>query len=93
MSAVRRKESHSCKVGEYFDSTEGGARVLIDLEHVYVSLGGHPVLEDINFTLKDRMFLGVIGPNGAGKTTLLRVMLGLVKPDSGTVCVMGMSPG
>jgi len=93
VSARWKKESHSCKVGEYFDSTERGARVLIDLEHVYVSLGGHPVLEDIDFTLKDRMFLGVIGPNGAGKTTLLRVILGLIKPDSGTVCVMGMSPG
>ena len=50
------------------------------------------MLEDITFTLKDRMFLGVIGPNGAGKTTLLRVILGLVKPDSGEVCVMGMNP-
>jgi zinc transport system ATP-binding protein len=91
---VNRKPSgrHACKVTEYFDSTGEGERVLIDLEHVDVNLGGQPVLEDITFTLRDRMFLGVIGPNGAGKTTLLRVILGLIKPVSGTVCVMGIQP-
>jgi zinc transport system ATP-binding protein len=86
------RSKHACKVGEYFDSTGDGERTLIDLEHVYADLGGQPVLTDITFQLKDRMFLGVIGPNGAGKTTLLRVILGLVKPTSGTVCVMGMQP-
>lgn len=82
----------SCKVADFF-SGDGGPRTLIDLEHVCVSLGGQAVLEDITFSLKEKMFLGVIGPNGAGKTTLLRVMLGLLKPDSGEVRVMGMSPG
>jgi zinc transport system ATP-binding protein len=88
----RPRKNHACKVGEYFDSTGEGSRVLVDVEHVFVELGGQPVLQDITFTLNDRMFLGVIGPNGAGKTTLLRVILGLVKPTSGTVCVMGMEP-
>ena len=88
----RPSKMHSCKVGEYFDATSGGPRTLIELEHVFVELDGHPVLQDISFTLNDHMFLGVIGPNGAGKTTLLRVILGLVKPASGTVCVMGMQP-
>lgn len=86
------QQKHACKVGEFFDSGGEGQRTLIDLEHVYVDLDGQPVLQDITFTLNDRMFLGVIGPNGAGKTTLLRVILGLIKPTSGTVCVMGMQP-
>lgn len=82
---------HHCKVGEFFDSTEG-PRTLVSLEHVDVDLDGHRVLEDITFTLKEGMFIGVIGPNGAGKTTLLRVILGLVKPSSGSVCVLGLDP-
>ncbi len=84
-------KARACRVAQFFDGS--GPHTLIELEHVNVSLGGHPVLEDISFSLDEKMFLGVIGPNGAGKTTLLRVILGIVKPDSGIVCVMGMSPG
>lgn len=39
--------------------------------------------------MKKGTFLGLIGPNGGGKTTLLRCILGLIKPDSGTVTVLG----
>ena len=45
----------------------------------------HTVLENINFTVNENDFIGVIGPNGGGKTTLLKVILGLLKPFSGTV--------
>ena len=82
----------ACRVAEFFSGTDG-PRTLIELDGVGVSLGGQPVLEGITFSLDERMFLGVIGPNGAGKTTLLRVILGLVRADSGIVRVMGMSPG
>lgn len=87
-----RAAGRQCRVARFFDS-DAGERLLIDLEHVSVELGGQTVLEDITFRLREGMFLGVIGPNGAGKTTLLRVILGIVKPRSGTVCVMGMQPG
>jgi len=86
------KTSKPCKVAEYFSGSSDEPRKLIELTGVYVSLSGHPVLEDITFDLGERTFLGVVGPNGAGKTTLLRVMLGLVGADSGTVRVMGMEP-
>ncbi|MGD0582458.1 MAG: metal ABC transporter ATP-binding protein [Bacteroidales bacterium] len=45
----------------------------------------HTVLENIDFTVNENDFIGVIGPNGGGKTTLLKVILGLLKPFSGTV--------
>lgn len=47
------------------------------------------ILEDINLEIKRGEFLGIIGPNGAGKTTLLKIMLGLIKPTSGTIKLFG----
>lgn len=84
--------TRNCRVAEFFDGSVEGARTLIELECVWVSLSGQTVLEDISFSLEEKMFLGVVGPNGAGKTTLLRVVLGLLRPGRGTVRVMGMTP-
>jgi zinc transport system ATP-binding protein len=82
----------TCRVAEFFEGSPSSPHTLIELEHVHASLDGRTVLEDITFSLDEHMFLGVVGPNGAGKTTLLRVILGLVKPDSGRVRVLGMTP-
>ncbi|MFH1640024.1 MAG: ATP-binding cassette domain-containing protein [Chloroflexota bacterium] len=65
---------------------------IVRLEDVWVSYDSSPVLEAINFSVKQGDFTGIIGPNGGGKTTLLRVMLGLVKPGRGNVTVMGSPP-
>jgi zinc transport system ATP-binding protein len=50
------------------------------------------VLEDVSLAVEARDFLGIIGPNGGGKTTLLKMMLGLLRPQRGTVTVLGESP-
>ena len=55
------------------------------MDSVTASYGGSPVLEDVSFFVQENDFIGVIGPNGGGKTTLLKVILGLLKPVSGTV--------
>lgn len=65
---------------------------VVKLENISVCYNGTLVLDEINLTIKRNDFLGIIGPNGGGKTTLLKVMLGLVKPQSGQVSVMGRSP-
>ena len=44
-----------------------------------------PVFRDLNLSIMRGDKLGLIGPNGAGKTTLIQVLLGKIKPDSGTV--------
>ena len=63
------------------------------LEHVTAGYGPRIALADIDLTVRAGSLLAVIGPNGAGKSTLLKVIAGLLKPDSGTVSVLGAPPG
>lgn len=48
--------------------------------------GGIYALNDVDLTIPPGMF-GLLGPNGAGKTTLMRMLAGIVRPTSGTICV------
>ncbi len=65
---------------------------VIEVEHVWFSYQGAPVLADVNLLLPKGEFLGIIGPNGGGKTTLLKLMLGVLKPDKGRIRVLGQEP-
>ena len=58
---------------------------LIRLEQISKSFGSRPVLENISMQLMRGEITTLIGPNGAGKSTLVRIILGLLKPDSGSV--------
>lgn len=50
-------------------------------------------VDDLDLAVKRGEVYGFLGPNGAGKTTTLRMLLGLIKPTSGTATVMGEEPG
>jgi ABC-2 type transport system ATP-binding protein len=50
-------------------------------------------VEDLNISIHRGEVYGFLGPNGAGKTTTLRMLLGLIKPSSGTATVLGEEPG
>ncbi len=52
---------------------------------LHLSYGGCPVLDNVDFDLKEGELIGLIGPNGAGKTTLLKILAGLQAPQAGTV--------
>jgi ABC-2 type transport system ATP-binding protein len=58
-------------------------------EKLNKSYGDHHVLRDVSFGVRPGRVTGLLGPNGAGKSTALRCLLGLVRPDSGTVTVHG----
>jgi ABC-type Fe3+/spermidine/putrescine transport system ATPase subunit len=48
------------------------------------------VLRSVSFTVKDGEFLSILGPSGCGKTTLLRILIGLLKADTGTITKDGV---
>jgi ABC-type multidrug transport system ATPase subunit len=50
-------------------------------------------VENLDLTVKRGEVYGFLGPNGAGKTTTLRMLLGLIRPSSGTATVLGEDPG
>lgn len=58
---------------------------LIKIQNLSAGYDKTPVLTDINLEIFEKDFLGVIGPNGGGKTTLLKAVLGILKPDEGTI--------
>ena len=49
------------------------------------SYGNKKVVRDINITIKRREIVGLLGPNGAGKTTTFYIIVGLVKPETGSI--------
>jgi ABC-2 type transport system ATP-binding protein len=62
---------------------------VIVLENVFKRLGAREILKNVNLTVKQGDIFGYLGPNGAGKTTTIRILLGLMKADSGKVAIGG----
>ena len=61
----------------------------IEVNHVVKSYADKAAVDDLSFTVNDGEIFGLIGPNGAGKTTTIRMMMDIIKPDSGQVNVFG----
>jgi branched-chain amino acid transport system ATP-binding protein len=63
--------------------------VLLDVRGLGASLGGSPVLSDVDLVAREGRVTAVVGPNGAGKTTLLDCISGVVPPQRGVVRLRG----
>ena len=61
----------------------------IQLENICKSVSGQQILKDINWQIASEDCWLLTGPSGSGKTMLLRLILGLEKPDSGSVNLLG----
>ncbi len=59
--------------------------IILKIRGLSASYEGKTVLRDVNLDVAEHDFLGITGPNGGGKTTLMRCILGLKKPDGGTI--------
>jgi manganese/iron transport system ATP-binding protein len=69
------------------------AEPTVVLDHVTAGYGRRVALTDVSLTVLPGSLLAVIGPNGAGKSTLLKLIAGLIRPESGTISVLGGPPG
>lgn len=62
---------------------------VLELNNVSKSLSKRPIVKNINIQVKAGEIFGFLGPNGAGKTTTIKMIVGLIKPNSGSVKIMG----
>jgi ABC-2 type transport system ATP-binding protein len=66
---------------------------VVELSRVMKSYGTVQALNGLDLAVPQGSIFGLMGPNGAGKTTSIKLVLGLMKPDAGTVRVLGKAPG
>ena len=66
-------------------SSEQSGKLVMEAEHLTHRFGDQDILSDFSTTILRGDRIGIIGPNGCGKSTLLSILLGRLKPDSGTI--------
>jgi ABC-2 type transport system ATP-binding protein len=66
---------------------------LVETSSLGKRYGSITAVRDLNISVRRGEVYGFLGPNGAGKTTTLRMLLGLIRPSSGTAKVLGAEPG
>lgn len=72
--------------------TEENAQPAISIDNVSFAYDSGQVLADVNLSVQPLDSICVVGPNGGGKSTLIKLIVGLLKPDSGSVRVFGVTP-
>ena len=68
----------------------GTGEALLDIEHLTKRYKNVVALDDVTFTITDGI-TGILGENGAGKSTIIKILLGLLRPTSGSAKVLGQS--
>ncbi|GBL39742.1 MAG: ABC-F family ATP-binding cassette domain-containing protein [Nitrospiraceae bacterium] len=82
-SAESRKDPGTAGIN--FTSSGRRSKQLVEATQLSKSLGGRPILTNLDLLLGPGQRIGLLGPNGSGKSTLLKLIAGTLKPDSGTV--------
>ena len=62
---------------------------ILEIEGVSKSFGGKRVLDEVSFVAERGAITSVVGENGSGKSTLLRIIVGMLRPDAGSVRISG----
>jgi len=71
------------------DQNAKAASVAIEVNDLHKSFGDHAVLKGINLTIHRGQITTIIGGSGSGKSVLIKHLIGLIRPDSGTIVVDG----
>jgi ABC-2 type transport system ATP-binding protein len=66
--------------------------IAINVNNLDFYYGGLKVVDDLSLEIPAGTSFGLLGPNGAGKTTLIRLMVGLLRPASGSIKCLGKTP-
>lgn len=66
--------------------------IAVDVSGLSFETDSTLILEKVSFTVQKGELLGIFGPNGGGKTTLLKLLLGFLRPTSGSIKIFGLSP-
>ncbi len=64
-------------------------RELLKLEKISLHFGKRKILENLTFSLNQGEILGLLGPNGVGKSTIFNIIIGLLKPNYGSIFIEG----
>ena len=75
------------KVAMNVASADRSGKLVSEAENVSFDYDGKPLIAGLNTTILRGDKIGIIGPNGAGKTTLLRLLLGELKPTTGSIVI------
>ncbi|HVC03983.1 MAG TPA: ABC transporter ATP-binding protein [Candidatus Acidoferrales bacterium] len=73
-------------------SDRSAISLAVHVDGVSRSYGTVRAVDDVSLSVGRGQTVALLGPNGAGKTTTITLLLGLARPDRGTVAVLGMSP-
>lgn len=65
---------------------------VLEIENLSKSFGDRTVVNDVSFHVERGEIFGFLGPNGSGKTTSIRMALGIIKPDTGSISILGSEP-
>src|SRR5664279_4584233 len=68
---------------------EMGEGILVELDRISKSYDRKVAVKDLSLAIGPGTMFGLLGPNGAGKTSSIRMMIGITRPDSGTVSLFG----
>jgi ABC-2 type transport system ATP-binding protein len=68
-------------------------RYAVSIQNVEKSLGGHRAVAGLSLNVPEARIFGLLGRNGAGKTTIMRLLMDIIRPDSGRIVVLGEPAG
>ena len=63
---------------------------MIEISHLHKSFGNHVILNDLNLTIKEGETKVIIGRSGTGKSVLLKNIIGILRPDAGSIKINGV---